>query len=155
MDDSTSNELSIRSQPNHDCLTVVENVYHRPSGEEATCVESRFSRKLKTINQVYVRHCKATEEWQPLDTGWLDGCSALHIQNRAGTDLQVIPTDEEREMIIRQILEVSYCTSPDDAWLVYPGESMRASPRRVKDLQVRLVHRQSGEVRFNICLIPE
>lgn len=135
-----------------DRLTVVETVYHRPSGEDATSVESRFSRELRTINQVYLRRCRATEEWQNLDCGWLSSCSMLCIRNRAGTNLQVIPSDEERKETARKILEVSYCSSPRDVWLVYPGESMRASPAQVKELRVRC---QSGAVQFDLCLIPE
>ena len=118
-------------------LTIVEMVYFRAPGESAIGIESRYSRELATDEQPCERRLKATENWQALDTGWLKKVGTIVITNREAT--------------IGEILEVAYCDSPQDGWLILPGESMRALPKDVKRLMVRS---HSKVIRFTAHFFP-
>ncbi len=133
-------------------LTVVETVYHRPAEEEPTCVESKFSRALRTHEQPYSRKLTATEEWQSLDCGWLEACSSLSIQNEEGRHLSIHPSEEEKADLAKRIIEISYTSLGYDKWLILPGESMRGCPASLKSLMVRCQH---GKAKFTLNLIPE
>lgn len=135
-----------------DRLTVVETVYHRPFGQDPTAVETGFTRELKTAEQVYTRRLTATEDWQSLDCGWLESCSSLSIENLAGKNLQVVPSEEERAEIAKQVIEICPLGWDGFPWLVYPGESMRACPSMVTALRIRCL---SGKAKFIVSLVPE
>ncbi len=142
-----------------DRISVVEMVYHRPFGDQATVIESRFSRDLQGHEQPYTRNLKATEEWQQLDCGWLPNAGMLVIHNTEGKFLQVNPTDEERKESASKILEVCFDwpdrtgwkKDPTHCWLVLPGESMRGCPSQPRELYI---HSQSGVAKYTIHLLP-
>lgn len=135
-----------------DRVTVVEKVYHQTAGEEPFAVENTFSRNLKTQEQPYSRRCTATEEWQPLDCGWLKGnVGMLIISNLAGTGLTTIPSGDERAEIEKQVLEICDEDCVDGAWLIPPGEAMRGIPKDASRLCVRC---QSGSIKYKLSLIP-
>lgn len=140
-----------------DRLVVVETVYHQPTGEQPTAVESRFSRDLQTVEQPYQRQLTATEEWKPLDCGWIKDAGMLVIQNLEGK-FQANPTDEERAEAAARVLEVSYREDQDPnmdvsrhGWLIYPGESFRGCPSNLDLLAVRS---QYGSLRLSVFIIP-
>lgn len=134
-----------------DRLAVVETAYHQQFGKQPHSIETRFSRQLSTQNQLYERQLVATEEWYPLDCGWLESTGMMVLVNNEGKFLQVQPTDEEREAAERKVLEVSYQDAPHNVWLILPRESMRAQPGDVRKLRIRC---QSGVARFTLCLFP-
>lgn len=140
-----------------DRLVVVETVYHQPAGDRPVSVDSRFSRDLQSVEQPYQRQLVATEEWQPLDHGWIEDAGMIVIQNLEGK-FAANPTDEERAEATAKILEVSYFAGENpvvDAfgrgWLVLPGESMRACP---SDVRCLAVCSRSGPLRFSIFILP-
>jgi len=49
---------------------------------------------------------KVTEEWQPLDTGWIDSPSLIRIENLEGVFQQRIPTVEQRTVAAEKVVEV-------------------------------------------------
>ena len=139
-----------------DRLTVRETVYHHPFGHNPQAIETRFSHELETTEQLYERHLQVTEEWQPLDCGWLkDKVGMLVIQNDEGHFLYVNPTDEEREAAANRTVEVAYKKpeqSCSNCWLIPPGESMRARPSHASELAIRC---QSGVAEITLYLIPK
>ena len=143
-----------------DRLTVRETVYHHPFGHNPQAIETRFSHELENTEQLYERHLQVTEEWQPLDCGWLkDKAGMLIIQNDEGQFLYVNPTDEEREATAKKTVEIGYGHHKHDfgtignhCWLIPPGESMRARPSHVSNLAIRC---QSGVAEITLYLIPK
>ena len=136
-----------------DRVTVVETVYHRPFNAEATSVESRFTRDLESNEQVYRRHLLVTEEWKPLDCGWLKdaGVGMLVLHNEEGRNLQTRPFQEEKEAISQRVVELAYGPEDHQGWLILPGESMRACPSNAKGLFVRC---RKGTAQIIVNLIP-
>jgi len=141
-----------------DRITVVELVYHQVNGEEdATCSEARFSRQLETSGEYpYVRHTKATEEWQHLDLGWIAdvGCSMLTIENNEGYFKQRLPTEDEKTEVDKKAIELGYSpyASPIlSCFLIPPKESFRCCPSNAKDLMIRC---QSGEAKYTLTVFP-
>jgi hypothetical protein len=133
-------------------LCVVETVYHQQFTGPTEHIESRFQRYLKSEEQTYQRICKATQEWQALDCGWIEDCSHVHIENQAGKYLQQNPTEEEKEQIAAQVLEVSYFPPHEErCWTILPGESFRGCPSDCSSLFVRS---RSGTPSYSIHLIP-
>ena len=134
-------------------LTIVENVYYREPGEQPTMTELSHSRIIDGTGQVYERRLTATEEWQPLDCGWIEETSQLIIRNREGYFLQTNPTEEERKESDSKILEISFSPEMEnECWLVYPTESMRGVPKILAPLFIRS---QSGKTRFTLVLYPK
>jgi len=147
-------------EPVGDRLTVVETVYHQPEGEEPTAVESRYSRRLLTNEQLFQRRCRAGAQWQPLDTGWVDAAGLLVIENREGRFLQRRPTDAERLEAAARILEITverdstmHAAPLEPDWFVLPGESMRGHPAKLANLRVRC--QADGGARFTVSIVPE
>ncbi len=135
-------------------ITIVENVYYREPGEEPVMTELRHSRIIDGTGQAYERRLTATEDWQPLDCGWIKEASQLIIRNREGYFPVTNPTEEEQAEADSKIIEIAHGTpkNSDFSWLVYPKESMRGVPGNLNGLNVRS---QSGSTRFTLVLYPK
>ena len=120
-----------------DILTVVEMVYLQPIDGEAQCVESRYMRELDTHEQLYKRRMTVTNEWKPLDVGWIEKAGLLVIHNEEGQHLTANPTEEEAKTIADSIVEISSNSEGCFRILVRPGESTRFEPSDVFKLQIR------------------
>ena len=161
-DSGPEGTLAIAKVPDiKDRLTVVESVYHQPFGESPVEIPSRFSRNLKTREQVYSRRLTATEDWQSLECGWLgNAVGMLVISNDEGKNQQANPTDEERKALAAKVLELCHSDASRTMhsparrgeWLIPPGESMRGCPVAAQQLLIRC---QSGAAKFTLHLIPE
>ena len=136
-----------------DRVTVVETIYHQVQGEQPTTIESRYSRNLKTDEQLYQRRFTVTEDWVLLDLGWAgNNISLLHISNEEGKFPHKIPTPEEIEEVARRVIEVSYAPTSGMGWSIPPGESIRGIPTRVESLFLRCV---CGKAKCVLTLVPE
>lgn len=118
-------------------LTVVEMIYLQSRNGEAQCVESRYMRELDTDEQLYKRRLVITNEWKPLDVGWIEKPGLLIIHNEEGKHLTVNPTYKEKQIIADRVVEIS--SNPEGCFsiLVLPGESTRFQPSEVSKLQIR------------------
>lgn len=133
-------------------IVVVEKIYHQLQGEQPIGCEHQYSQELRTDEQPYERRCVATEEWQPLDCGWLEDVSMLHIVNEEGQFKQVNPTDEERAEAAKKILEVGhYLPHECSDWLILPGQSMRGCPMTAGQLHIRC---RSGKACYRLRFYP-
>ncbi len=135
-------------------IIVVETVYHQSSGLQPTAVESRYSHNLKTDEQVYgPRRIVATEEWKPLDVGWVKTASLLILSNEEGKNLQVNPTQKEREDIASRVVHLAYRgLHGDGTWMIHPGHSFRGCPNSLRELFIRC---QSGQAECFVTVFPE
>ncbi len=120
-----------------DILTVVEMVYLQSVEGETQCIESRYMRELDTQEQLYKRRTTVTNEWKPLDVGWIEKPGLLVINNEEGKHLTVNPTEEEAKAIADRVVEIS--SNPEGCFriLIRPGESTRFEPSDVSKLQIR------------------
>lgn len=139
-------------------LVVVDQVVHRNIEQEPTSTICRFSRSLHTDEQPWIRHFEVTEEWKPIECGWIETCSMLVLENKEGRFTQVVPTQEERdEAALKQVilgyplpknmpkealeyLEILYPTGINFL-VVQPGESGRFQPTNVQALHIRSRYR--------------
>lgn len=135
-------------------LSVVGAVFCQSPGNQAEGTEFRAKRALETDEQVFKRHLRASEQWQPLECGWLPDAGMLLIVNNEGK-FQVNPTDKEREEMNGRILEITYRvnegTENAEVWLILPGEPMLANPSHADGLDIRC---RSGTAKFTVYLFP-
>ncbi len=148
----------------NDRITVVESVYFQELNEQPQLIESRYTRELQSQEQVYQRRVLATEEWQPLDTGWIDNVGMIVIQNNVGIFSPVLPTEEEREEAVKKILRIAFLSAlypidssqgmpePEDFWIIPPKESYRATPSDASNLMIRS---ECGEFKYNLVVYPK
>lgn len=153
--------------PRKSRITVVDMVYHQPADLPPTTMlgdAMRFSRELESDEQPYERRLLATEDWKPLDCGWISKVGMLLLRNDEGF-FSVRPTPEQRAEVALRVIEITfdYCLNPSDSplcsstdpygrcILVPPGESCRFFPEDAKSLRVRC---RSGRAQYTISLSP-
>jgi hypothetical protein len=152
------------SQPPH--LIVKHWAYWQSTCEQPVLAETTFARTHSTDLKPYAPpRLLVTEEWQQLLAGWVKETGYLMLQNTEGSDLQVQPTEEEREEIRGRIVEIGVLrpeankdlTMHDDeelpvvAFLVRPGEGFGCDPAELSCLWVRC---RRGEARCTLALFP-
>jgi len=134
-------------------ITIVETIYHRPLGEDATAVETKLSRNLSIDEQVFERRCRVSESMEALDLGWFsskpEAISYIRIANDEGKFLQVHPTDDQREESAAKLLILSVDGFAFDK--IIPGDSRRISPPDAKSIGIESA---SGVARFTINIYP-
>jgi len=136
-----------------DRLTLVSTLYHQSFGSPAVSVDSRFTRALRSGEQLWKRDFRIGDSWTALETGWVGSRPAhLLLLNHEGQHLQVNPTEEEKADIAKRIIEVTWSGSGSPQWLVFPGESMRGECCDPSQVFVRSRH---GSVQVTLYLIPE
>jgi hypothetical protein len=79
------------ASPKQPRLVVVETVYHAAAGASPTSVTHKFRRVLTTDEQPCERVARCTNEWQPIELGWIKGteCGMLHVVNESGAMMQI------------------------------------------------------------------
>jgi hypothetical protein len=127
-------------------LTVVEHSYYQSSekGRQPIAVNTGFCTEIDSDEEPYgPRRIIVGPEWRKLELGWMQNCSQLCLTNLAGTDLEVIPTPEERNAISKQVIEVGVLQTPDTdgvprvfGW-IRPGRSMRFEPYNLDAIMLR------------------
>ena len=136
-----------------DRLTVVENLYHRPSGDPVVELPaSRFTRELETREQVYSRTTVVGENWEPLSLGWITRAGMLRICNLQGkppTNRMFSPEEKAEES--KKIIQLKYDGGHDGhSWLVLPGESFRGMPSAYP-LVIRCLY---GTAKYTVDALP-
>lgn len=151
-------------------ITVVETVYFHNRGIDPAVITSKFGRPLETDEQAFVRRATMTEDWVPLDVGWVKKAAMIVIQNLEGRNLQVNPTPEEKLETASRVVELSFgCgvekdEGPRDMFsapkskptpiphiLLLPGESLRLQPFTLLGIMIRS---RSGSAKVVINVIP-
>jgi hypothetical protein len=141
--------LPASSLPPKPRMTVVDIFYHQVFGEQPESVESRFERELSSDEQMYQRKKVATEEWQPIDLGWVKEVGTVFIQNIEGQFHSVNPTVEQKEEIAKRVLEFTFAQCKE-CFLIPPGESMRCSPTSAGSLMLRC---RSGQAKYLVVVV--
>lgn len=126
-------------------ITVVETIYHQSGDQPPTSLPHKQGVMLETDEMPYARpKTVATEEWSPIDCGWLRGNSGMvSIVNRGG---------EGKNPEKPRVLEVRLGDSPgSEVWELAPTEGMRGRPKDASKLMVRC---QSGATRYSATVFP-
>lgn len=152
-------------------IIVVEMVYHQSTEEQPTAIETRFARWLDSEEQPFIRRSKVGEEWQPLDTGWIDTAGLILISNVEGTTtIQQQPSQQEQDSLTSRVLEIGLITpepvksnrtmySPHQGPStlivpfaeIIPGETIRFSPVNLDRMRIRC---RNGFGRYSIHVLP-
>lgn len=132
-------------------VTVVETVYHQTGEGHTTPIESKYQRFLGSVGPGYLRLQTVGEDWQPLDVGWVQDASFLHIRNEKPRYSRV-PTAVEQGIAESKVLELRMEDSEIPFSEVRVGESIRINPMYVRMIQVRC---RSGEAKFTVNVLPE
>jgi hypothetical protein len=132
-----------------DRVAVVETIYHQKKREQPTSIGSAFSRDLKTDELPYETFQNLTEDWSPLDVGWVETCGMLVIKNLEGIFTQTIPTEEEKTIADAKIVDVWF-GGPIAEIEVPPTESSRF--RATVPIQVRC---RSGGAKILVFAVPK
>ena len=90
--------------------TTILRVHHQCLEEGVTTGGTSFDEELETSHDAYGRRLEATSEWQPLDFGWVPASDVgmVVIENLAGRNLPINPTESEREQIADQVIQVCH-----------------------------------------------
>jgi hypothetical protein len=161
----TEGPLAMRPAEQRDSITVVEQIYHQPAGEEPTAYHHSFVRKLFIQEQPYSRKIKVGEGWQPLDLGWFrdrpDAIGMVQVVNSEGRLTQTQPTDEERAAVAAKVICVvskvvgdriiGVLAEDDFCWQIFPGESFLGSPTNANRLWIRC---KSGVAQATVNVFP-
>lgn len=145
-------------------LTIVQQMYYQAAGEEPKSVQSRFCASVEGDGQPLIEHKQtATEQWQPIQTHWVDKVGQLCVKNDAPVR-NVNPTDEERHSDEEQVLECgvevhatcSNCKAQDIAVIlthyIRPGQSAQLEPGAIHCARIRC---RKGAKKFTVSAFPK
>lgn len=122
-------------------LTVVSQVTYQTVGKQVSSVISRYSLPVLEDEQRYPdRPYAATEEWKPLDSGWVKEPGMVVIQNGREGWIQV------------GYLYGDLHNSVYPIWDVPPGGDCRGIPSDFSRLRVRCAE---GTCKFTVNVFPK
>lgn len=136
-------------------IVVKETVYWQSRGSKPQSVSTSFVRSNETDQVLYSHpNLKVGEEWQSLNTGWLDKPGMLVIENLPEVR-RTVPTPEEVKTARARIVEVAVSGAEDHipSCHVPVGESYRFTPPfgDVSKFRIRCL---SGETKVNVTAFP-
>lgn len=132
-------------------LSVVGSVVFQQGREAPVACETRFSRSMKVVGEPEPTPLTLTEEWTPITPRELAGVSYIHIKNREGSGLQLMPTPEEARAISERVVEIAFGEGQPAACPVFPGEAFGFPVVDWKGVRVRC---RKGKARVMVTLIP-
>lgn len=137
-------------------FTVVERLYHQQVGEKPFAFELQHQHWLDSRDEHYSRHCKAGEQWQPLDpsgNSWVREAVQLVVSNEEGHFRRVNPTPEEKAAVAARVLELGLFVGGTVVPFatLHPTASLRFEPIDPTLLRVRC---RSGVARYWLILVP-
>jgi hypothetical protein len=138
-----------------DRLTCVLTVTHQSHGSDHKVCDIRFADSLESKDEeMLIRPMKIDKDWKPLETHWLDGkVGYIVLENRVGKEIQARPTQEEREFMKGQIIEVIHKDMVGMKGIIRPNRVLGPIEfENVQDLVVRCVQ---GTAKLRIHIFPK
>lgn len=89
-------------------LTVLQTYHYNNHGNEfpPVSINTPFVKEITNAEQAYLRNSQVSEEWIPLDTGWLGkNVSMIVIQNER-TKFAVNPNEDEKKEAASKVIEI-------------------------------------------------
>jgi hypothetical protein len=135
-------------------LTVVMTVHHEQPNEQPRSFPLSFCDLLQVSQESYSRRMRATEEWMPLDFGWVhpEDVGFLIIDNIEGRGLSIQPTPEEKMATASHVIELAHVSSLEDYWEIPPRLFFFNPVKRPSDLRIRCRHEVA---QYRITVIPK
>lgn len=119
-----SNEDVVYTLPHvlehNDRITARIDVYHETLDEQPEDFHVTFSELTdQSEEEVYSRKIKVTEEWIPIDTGWVSevGCILLKNTNKK---YRLMPDEDEIESEKKKVIRIR-TDKTGDGWIVGKG----------------------------------
>jgi hypothetical protein len=146
----------LKPAPFNGRFVVNETVGHIPVKGATVTLETHITRGLITNEQPYLRRCKVSTSWQPVDTGWIKEAAVLVLRNDEGQEArQLQPDREERLAVARRVVELGLVGSSTGVVIPFaeirPGESARISPVFLSHIYW---HCREDEAQVSLLLIP-
>lgn len=92
-------------------------------------------------DQIWMRMYKLTEEWSPIDYGWVLNPSRILITNMTGMNLALVPDEAARQEINQNIVELTFeqnITEPNATHLMlHPGDTQNIVLNDFSALRIR------------------
>ncbi len=132
-----------------DRITLSCVLHFEQFGEEAVTgvSEGSFTQK-QSEEPAFQRWVYATEDLEPMDTGWVDDVGYVLLESRVGRGLSLNPSSEQEAEMKKQIVEVR--TSTDAApMLLFPGLPLMAFFTEPPLLRCR-----HGKCKIHVTVIP-
>jgi hypothetical protein len=126
-------------------ISVNESIYHQEYGGSQPTPNKpiRFGRDIDTDEQPYSRKITVTEEWKPIEKGWIEKCGLLTIEN-----LEAFKKDPDKTIEVGVGVEGNIYRFTQ----IRAGEGMRLDPIEFGALRI---HCCKGSVKALITLYPE
>ena len=134
-------------------ITATLTVHHQLAGEQPQMFPFAYSKLLHTDHEHYHRTMKATDDWTPLDFGWVPSQDVgfLIVHNLEGTKPDVIPTEEEKIELAQRTIELSYVGGLKRPWKIPSGMPFFAPVSDAANLRIR---GSKPGVLYRITIIP-
>jgi hypothetical protein len=131
-------------------LVIKETVYFQQPEAKPIAIESGSGQDIASDEQPYQRIIKLTENWTPLDTGWVKEASLIVIESQAGKHQLVRPDAKQIQETAAKVIEIGMNEVAHD--LIPAGQTRAFTPVRFSSRQLRC---QSGEVKAIITVFPK
>lgn len=141
-------------------LLVVDNVYFQSPDEQPTHQPFRWGRDVDPDLSPYgPKKVVLSQEWTPIDSGWLEDKEGLVVIENLVEKRQTIPSPEEKAELLSKVIEIgirlvtgSEGSSAFSLFYINPGESFKASPTvGLRDYRLRCV---AGTAKASITIYP-
>lgn len=140
-----------------DRVTVVEQVVHySPRSGRTYPHEIRYAYETETVEQPWERagfNCYATEEWKPLDLGWIQRASMICIRNEEGKGWDRMGEGEKKALKERKLeLKLGDLSYPSEKIVIYPQRDARFCVENLKNIFMRSA---KGLTNYSLFICPE
>lgn len=118
-------------------ITIVDHSYYQQNRLEPACHIFKYAQIINSDEQVYERNTRIDSEWSILDTGWVESPELVIIKNRAGENLQKVPTEEEKSRTLANLILLSFDGKVPHLF-IRPGQHQRVSflkPPYIKSIE--------------------
>lgn len=134
-------------------FTVHSLFHHEKTGEKPFSMEGGFSAEVQTDEESFSRKFRATEEFQPLNFGWLAPQQAglVVIRNVEGEGLLLIPSEDEKAQIAKRVIEVAIEGAEP---CVFPIAPKQFHPFYCTDPSKLRIRCQCGSAEYRIFVVP-
>lgn len=133
-----------------DRMTMTFHLYHEHLGDDTKERSVVVYRSLETKDvESYTRRATSKPDWSNLDLGWIEPeqCGLILVENLAGKDIRIQPTEEEKEKYKSSILEIG---NDEVSMLVHPGWPVHFTPRDVNNWKIRSLNGESFKYRITV-----
>lgn len=134
---------------------IAHNTVYHSRRDGSRGIVHRYGEILQSDDPPYILPIlRVTEEWQQVPCGHITSVGKIVVRNDAGAEQVTLPTDAEKELLRKKVVELSLCGSTMRGMVeVRPGCSETTSPVESDPEHFRIRSR-SGVVNCWVMVIP-